>query len=344
METIRIKPQYSTIVHNSNMIELRHGVWNSVSHMLNDENEEGILAKIVLGLNKQSTPAEIANNIGISRSKVESVLDYLQQLGVLQAKSESFIDYYVDNIAPTLRRPGQFHYQVSMPIVLVGDAYINKKIREQLDALLDIEMIDGSSLWPLIQKSGDDWLFDALEQQRFVEQFQMWKGKFIIFSSKHINPILATRLNRIAYELNIPWLHLAIDGPFIFIGPTFHGDHGPCYDCFETRISMNLRESDSYQQYKNAIAENQVYTQDDDPLLGVTSNLLVTHATLEILNYVTTKCSFTSNKTLSIFLPTMEFVYHELLRLPSCRTCGSVSHRDDTQLYFDFQRLIDEVA
>lgn len=344
MEKIRIKPRFSTIIHNQNMVELRNGVWNSVSHMLNDESEEGILAKIILGLNDQLDPADIAKNIGISRSKIESVLDYMQQLGVLQSKSETFIDYYVENVIPTLRRPGQFKYKISKSVVFVGDEYINKKIHTQLNELLDLDIEDGSSLWALIQKAGDDWLFDALEQERFVEQFKAWQGKFIVFTTKHINPVLATRINRIAYELNIPWLHLAVDGPFIFIGPTFQGAQGPCYDCFETRISMNLRESDSYQKYKNAIAENQVYTQEDDPLLAVTSNILSTHATLEILNFLTTDCSFTTNKTLSIFLPTMEFVYHELLRLPACRTCGSIFHRDDTQLYFDFQKLIGEVA
>lgn len=344
MENIRIKPHFSTIVHNANMVELRHGVWNSLSHMLNDENEEGMLAKIILGLQNQTTPSDIAKNIGTSRSKVESVLDYLQQLGVLQSKSESFIDYYVDNVIPTLRKPEQFHYQVSLPIVYVGDQYINQKIADALKTLIDVEIIDGTLLWELVQRSDDDWLFDALAQQHFIEQFRKWEGKFVIFSSKHINPVLATRLNRIAYELNISWIHLAIDGPFIFIGPTFDGHQGPCYDCFETRVSMNLRENDSYRRYKNAIAANQVYLQEDDPLLAITSNLLVSHAILEILNYLTTKCTFTSNKILSIFLPTMEFIYHELLRLPSCRTCGSVSNRDGTQLYFDFQRLIDEVA
>lgn len=344
MEKIRIKPHFSIIVHSSNSVELRHGVWNSLSHMLNDENKEGILAKIILGLNEQLTSAEIANNIGVSRSKVESVLDYLQQLGVLQAKSESFIDYYVENIIPTLRRPGQFKYQVSMPVVFIGDQYINRKIHEQLGELLDIEVIDDSSLWALIEKSGDNWLFDALEQQRFIEQFDAWRDKFIVFTTRHINPALATRINRVAYELNIPWLHLAIDGPFIFIGPTFHGNRRPCYDCLEMRVSMNLRESEGYQKYKNAIAINQVYTQEDDPLLAITANILATHGTLEILNFLTTNCSFTTNKTLSIFLPTMEFVYHELLSLPACRTCGSLSHKDDMQLYFDFQKLIGEVA
>jgi len=344
MEQIRIKPHFSCIVHTPDIVELRHGVWNSSSHMLNDESAEGILAKIILELNGKSNPAEIASDIGVSRSKVESVLDYLQQLGVLQRKSESFIDCYVDNIIPTLRRPGQYKCEITKPIVFVGDQYINQKITAQLDSLLEVEIIDGTEQWDLIKKSGDNWLFDALEQKKFIEKFQSWQDKLIIFSSRYINPILATRINRIAYELNIPWLHLALDGPFIFIGPTFRGNNGPCYDCFETRVSMNLRESEGYQKYKNALANHQVYTHDGDPLLGVTSNILIVHATLEILNYLATNCSFTTDKTLSIFLPTMEFVYHEVLRLPACRTCGSVSNRDNTQLYFDFQRLIDEVV
>lgn len=343
MENICIKPYFSLIIHNENSVELRHGVWNSMSHMINDENEEGVLAKIMLGLNEKSSPSEIAKQLGVTRSKIESVLDYLQQLGVLQSKSESFIDCYINDLLPTLRRPGQFQYKASLPIVFIGDSCINKKIHDQLKNLLNVEMIHDSTLWSLIQKSGDDWLFDALEQQRFIEQFKPWQHKFIVFSSRYINPVHATRLNRIAYALNIPWLHLAIDGPFIFVGPTFNGQ-GACYDCFETRVGMNLRESESYRKYKNAIAENRVYFQEEDPLLSVTSNLLVSHAALEILNFQATQCTFTTNKILSIFLPTMEFVYHEVLRLPACRTCGSVSHRDDTQLYFDFQRLVTGAA
>lgn len=344
MESIRIKPNYSAIIHSPDMVELRQGVWNSVSHLMRDDSAEGVLANIILGLHEQCTPADISIKTGISRSKVESVLDYLQQLGVLQAKSESFIDYYVDNVIPAFRRPGQYKYQLNLPVVFLGDAFINNKIRQQLVSMIDYTSQDSDELWSFVLKSSDDWLFDALEQQRFLALFQPWQNKFLVYTSRHINPVIATRLNRIAYMLNIPWIHLAIDGPFILIGPTFQGEQGPCYDCFETRVSMNLREAESYQKYKNAIAKNQVRTQQDDPLLQLTSSILATHATLEIMNYLSTQCTFTTNKVLSIFLPTMEFVYHDLLRLPACRTCGSVSHRDDTQLHFDFQTLIGEVA
>ena len=177
-----------------------------------------------------------------------------------------------------------------------------------------------------------------------LEKFKPWEGKFIVLLNKHINPIVSSRLNRITFELDICWIHLALDGPFIFVGPCFSGKRAPCYDCFETRIGMNLRETENYQKYKNAILLKQIYHEKEDPLRDVTSNVLIAHGLLEILNYLTTQTTFTINKVLSIFLPTMEFVYHELLSIPACRTCGSVSYRDDTQVYFDFQKLIQEEA
>ncbi len=340
MNTIRIKPQYSIVAHSADMVELKHGVWNSFSHLLNDENKEGVLAKIILALHAQLSPAEIATIAKVSRSKVEAVLDYLQQLNVLQAKQGSFIDYYVEDVASSLKQAGKTRYEVSTPVVLIGDERLSQKIQEQLANLLTVEISYDTELFSQIEQAGDDWLFDALEQEKILDKFKTWENKFVVYSSRHINPIIATRLNRIAYELNIAWLHLALDGPFIFIGPCFSGKQGPCYDCFETRISMNLRESENYQKYKNAIVLKQVYNNEEDPLRDVTGNILTSHGLLEILNYLTTQSTFTSNKVLSIFLPTMEFVYHELLQLSACRTCGSVSYRDDTQMYFDFQKLI----
>jgi bacteriocin biosynthesis cyclodehydratase domain-containing protein len=344
MEKIKIKPQFSVVAHSQDMVELKYGVWNSISHLLNDENKEGILASILLGLQAQLSPSEISNDVQVSRSKVESVLDYLQQLGVLQAKSESFIDHYIDNVASSLKQPGRAFYEISMPVVLIGDESLSQRIKAQLTRLVSVEVVHDTALFSEIEQSGDNWLFDAFEQEKLIDKFKSWQGKFLIFSTRHINPIIATRLNRIAYELNIPWLHLAMDGPFLFIGPCFSGKQAPCYDCFETRISMNLRESENYQRYKNAILLKQVYTSHEDPLCEVTSNVLIAHGMLEILNYLTTQCTFTANKVLSIFLPTMEFVYHELLSLPACRTCGSIPYRDDTQVYFDFQKLIQEDA
>lgn len=340
MDTIRIKPVYSVVVHSPNTVELRQGVWNSVSHMLNDEKEDNILAEIVLGLKAQLPLPDISKNLGISRAKVESVLDHLHQLGVLQTGAESFLDYYVENYIPSLRSTLYNKYKIQMPVVLLGDIDLVQQIKKQLSVINEIEIIEDESYWSQLKNILEDDLNDALLREHVIASFKNLENKFVVLVQSHINPILSARFNCIAHQLNIAWLHLAVDGPFLFVGPLFKGQNGPCYECFETRISMNLREGDSYRNYKNAIYKNQVYTSSHDPLLTITTQLLVAHASLEILNFLSTKNSFVTHKVLTIFLPTMEFIYHDVLRLSACKTCGSTTHRDNGQLYFDFQKLI----
>ncbi len=73
-------------------------------------------------------------------------------------------------------------------------------------------------------------------------------------------------------------------------------------------------------------------------------NLMVSHLTIEVLNYMTTRCKFTRNKVLSIYLPTMEIVFNEFLKVSNCQCCGSKIHRDDHQIYFDVQGLLQEIV
>ena len=75
-----------------------------------------------------------------------------------------------------------------------------------------------------------------------------------------IQPLQLRLLNQISLALGIPWMHAAIDGPFLLIGPCFVPHRTSCYACFETRVTMNLRESASYQQYKSALAAGRVAT------------------------------------------------------------------------------------
>ena|SRR3990167_5773540 len=147
MSNIRIKPQFSVVAHSADMVELKHGVWNSFSHLLNDDNKEGVLAKIILGLQAQCNLPDVAKNAGVSRSKVEAVLDYLQQLGVLQSKSESFIDYYVDDVASSLKQAGKTVYDVTMPVVLIGDEKLVSELQVKLRSLLNVQITYDSTLF-----------------------------------------------------------------------------------------------------------------------------------------------------------------------------------------------------
>jgi hypothetical protein len=103
---------------------------------------------------------------------------------------------------------------------------------------------------------------------------------------------------------------------------------------------MNLREYSSYQKYKSAIVENKILSKSAFPMQSALNSLMISHLTMEILNFALTGCSFTRNKVLSIYLPTMEMTFNEFLKVSTCKNCGSQPHRDDSQLYFDVQGLL----
>jgi hypothetical protein len=113
-----------------------------------------------------------------------------------------------------------------------------------------------------------------------------------------------------------------------------------CYECFEQRVVMNLREGAGYQRYKQALTTARVVA-GADPVQPAVGSILAGHAALETLNYVTTRTSFTLNKVLAIYLPTMELVFNDVPRLPGCRACGPVAERDDQELYFDARAWLD---
>ena len=71
-------------------------------------------------------------------------------------------------------------------------------------------------------------------------------------------------------------------------------------------------------------------------------SMLASHVALEALNLAVTETSFTVSKILSIYLPTMEFTFHEVLKVPGCEACGSSAERDDRELYFDICAIFEE--
>jgi len=133
-----------------------------------------------------------------------------------------------------------------------------------------------------------------------VAQFEPWKDFFWVFPQETVNPVLADSINRIAFALKTPWLHVAIDGPFLFVGPLFKGNCGPCYHCFENRVAMNLREKESYKDYKYALAKAQVHFPKAlhvSPIYSLAASI----AAIEILNFSLTDNAHTVKKVLSIY-------------------------------------------
>ena len=345
----RIKPYFSVIAHSSNQIELRMGVWNHVSYTLEDESNAGRLHQFISMLDGSHSIKEITDEIAMSRSQAEAIMDQLNTISALENQSSSALDYYLDIYAPLFRGKDIAIPDASKRIIyILAEEELATEIKMQLitnTAINDIHIIQKTDpLMQLINNQSPDWLHNGLALEQALHDLANYKDSFFILAFDQINPNLAHKFNKISVGLNINWIHAAIDGPFIFIGPTFEPDSTACYECFETRVGINLREYQSYQKYKSALAKQKLIQKSHFPMRKLLVNLLISHLLFEILNYYLTKSCFTKNKVMSIYLPTMEIAFNEFLPLSHCQTCGSTTHRDDHQLYFDVQKLLEDNA
>ena len=340
---MRLKRHYAIVAHSADVVELRHGTWNPVSFTLADESRSGHLFRVLTRLDGRLSAAEIAAAEGIPTAEVEGLLDHLAQLELLEEQSAHALDYYLDHVVPGLL-PYQAHRGAAHgSTILMGDAAVTEQIARILADGAVHERCEVAAADPalaaLLARADTSWLSDGLEFEEAARPFADWSGKFVVFAGASVNPLASRAFNRVSLRHRIPWLHAAVDGPFLLVGPTFVPFRSPCYECLEGRVLMNLREAASYQSYTHALVEGRIAGA-TAPLDAVLRAMLASLTAFEALNFMLTGASFTVGKMLAVYLPTMEFTFNEVLRLPGCPACGSVPERDDRELFFDVRALL----
>lgn len=340
----KIKSQFSIVFHDPDLVEIRDCCLESRSHFFNDDQKTGLLAKVIGLLDGHSSITEIANASGSSADQIESLLESLSELDLLVNGAESLLDYYSSLYNHSLNRYPLQH-KTMHEIVFFSDNEITKAVAYILKDELATQTLTisqaGKEMEDKLASLTENDFFDALAIEKTCAFFTGLSGKYVLYAQDRMNPVKAHYFNVICNALQISWLPVSIDGPYLFIGPTITPQASPCYDCFEQRALMNLKYKENYLKYKKAIASSQV-SFPNQPLHRVISHLAASYAAQEVLNFAVLGTSFTQRKVLSIYVPTMEFKYNEVQPLASCQTCGSVHHRDNQQLYFDVQALLQD--
>jgi bacteriocin biosynthesis cyclodehydratase domain-containing protein len=337
----RVRRTFSVISHDLDVVELRTGVWNPQSFLLTDQSGSGKLSQIVTGLDGTTSRKDLAQQAGVGRADVDAVLDHLSGLGAIQEGPSSALDAYLDSLGSLgTMRPAD---PVTSRVLVVGDPGLARMISDQLDGIATggVALANDHALWQRLRSADPADFQDALSLRELAQEFDEWRGAFVVYADTVINPLQLSLFNRIALAADIAWIHGALDGPFLFIGPTFIAGRAACYECFETRVAMNLQEGASYQRYKQALARGQVKAGElaaISPLLTV----LAGHLAMETVNYLYSGSNFTIERTLAIFVPAMEIAFNDVLRVPGCPACGSLPERDDAVLYFDPRAWLDE--
>ncbi len=338
----RLKRHYSLVAHSADVVELRHGAWNASSVVLTDATASGSLLRILKRLDGQLSAAAIADTEGIPEAEVEAVVERLAEERLLEQRSSHALDHYLDQVATGLVVQEGTSDDTPSRIHLLGDEEVAHEIERILRSsdLADGGVVTSGSaaLRGVLVGRDDSWLFDTLEFEQAARPFAELRGRFTVFGVATVNPLELRAFNRVSLHHRLPWLHAAVDGPFLLVGPTFVPFRSACYECLEARVIMNLRDSASYQRYKSALADGRA-AGTASPLDAVIVAMLASLTAFEAVNFLQTGAAFTVGKLLRVYLPTMEFAFHEVLRLPGCPACGATLERDDTELYFDARAL-----
>jgi bacteriocin biosynthesis cyclodehydratase domain-containing protein len=328
----RVKRSFSVIGHDPDTVEFRQGGWSATSHTITDEARRGWLFSVVNALDGSRDVTELATRANIGMEEMSTLLTQLRTLDVIEDTASSALDHYLDRYAGLLAGPPP----PARPVRVIGDGAMAARVTELIaasDPELDVADASDDPALGVLNAADTGWITHGLRLHEVADTFASWQGHIIVWAGMRVDPVAVSLFNRIALEVGMPWLHGTIDGPFLFVGPTFHPGGGPCYACLETRVTMNLADGDGYRRYKNALTGAQA-SGGRPPILPALSSLLCSHLALEAINLAHTGASFTHGKMLCLYLPTWETSFSEILQVPGCPACSPIAQRDEPELYF----------
>ncbi|MBA3812425.1 MAG: TOMM precursor leader peptide-binding protein [Caulobacteraceae bacterium] len=331
----RLKRHYAIVAHSPDVVELRHGAWNATTHTLTDESESGRLLRLLRRIDGASGPDEIAAAEKAPLDEVEGLIGHLAELDLLETGAGNALDYLIEHATGHLAG-GVIAPTPTPPIVIGDDGPLGRQIAALLGTTLDEA---ASSVRGDLVRCAKASLEDGLAFEEAVAPFARWRGRFLVHAAATVNPLELRGLNRVCLHHGLPAIAAAVDGPFLLVGPTVIPGRTACFECLDKRVLMNLREAASYQAYKSALLDGRV-GEAAGAINGVFSSLLASLASVEALNFSLAGTTMTVGKVLGVFLPTMEFTYNEVLRVPGCPACGAAPERDDRELYFDIRAIL----
>jgi bacteriocin biosynthesis cyclodehydratase domain-containing protein len=339
----KVRPSLNLVAHSADVVELRRGVWNPISITLTDRSGSGKLFRALEMMTGEATLGEIAERTHLTGDEAKSLIAFLSCHNAIETAAGSAFEFQLELYRETLGNGTAKGLNFDRALLLGGSEVVND-ISEQLQGFgdsLSTQLVEADLLEEL---TGKDYTLidDPLAFRNDIAKFAAWKGSLLVVASPTIHPILLRNINRICLHHGIPWIHSVADGPFLIVGPTFIPKRSSCYECFELRVTISMRESGSYLRYKQALTNRMIKLGRASlgrPFQGVLASLTA----LEVANFAATGSNFTVGKALTIFLPTMEFSFNEVLRAPSCPGCSPLTEQHEQGLYFDLKGYVNSI-
>jgi len=321
------------VPYSMDRVEFRRGVWNAESTTLEDDDATGTLWPALDLLSQGLQPPEIVSRVpGLTRAALDDVMAHLASIGALVENVEDKMDGGRET------RPV---WVFSDDALLAGD----------IQQILEGEGLQATVLADDTQPSAT--LFAGLRLEQSADELHMEQEAsqmlallgsapdlqpLLVVALAQNNPAMLRALDLFARRAHLSWLHAAVDGPALYVGPYVVPGATSSYRTFEQRVSMNLRERQGYLSWMRSAADQ---VQAGRPEVAVSTRaLLAAHVAHETTSIARRGLSTTRNKVLSIYLPTMEIAFNDVL--PMAKFDGTSQFAAASDLYYDIREWISE--
>jgi hypothetical protein len=309
----KLRPDVTVIRHAADSYEFRFGVWNSHS-IYADLGDEIDLLGLLGELPSSAAPSAMARKYGMDAGELDELLRHLDS-------EKLFIKDVPDPLFSLFASHDFGRHGERSRFVIVSEGRKAALLEAGLaDAGAIVSFMSGQLMEKLVAAScnvADDFDISTATVAAKAEL----EGSTVVFLDEVNNPLFINTLAAVCRELRCPFLPVILDGPFLHVGPMYL-DPSPCFECFETRILTHIRDKAAYVAYKNSFANGTSLQKKNSGLSVCSTNIAQSLATSQCVAFHMSGSCHVADKLLSVYLPTMEFVYHDLLSVSSCKTCG----------------------
>lgn len=330
----KLKAYLTLVPHSLSVVEIRWGGWNPTSATIEAQDVDFSLLDLLERFDGASSVAALSNIFGVEQDKIAEIVETLASIGALDEGSADPSDVYFSLYAnPSFGTADGERSSTTRNVMLITDVSETSAFRTSIEEMGLTCVIKSAS--PLLRAAKDiDWKGDGLSRQHWTSLVSEYtEAAFVVVHTEFMDPAFLLALNAALYSAAVNYVFSIIDGPFIYIGPTVEAGRRGCFECLESRVLASIRSAESYVKFKRHLAIRGGQNPKSPATIGL-SQLALQISALEAIHATLSGKAFTRNKVLSLYIPTFEFSFHEILPVAQCSTCGSERYRDDEELYF----------
>ncbi|MGB0383897.1 MAG: hypothetical protein ACPGWR_03655 [Ardenticatenaceae bacterium] len=284
-----------------------------------------LVARLISELDGEKDTSLLAEKLGVTPLLVVEVLNHLYNRGIVVDKNSVHNNFGIlSAFSGSSLSQGGYGQLQNKTVLVDGPADLPSMISQNLS------------------ESGLGKVLIPQTSSLTIESLVTQEPAFIIYAERIVDYKRATKLNKIAIQLNIPWIAGWFEGPNIVVTHVMIPNENACFECLILRQRANYLNYKLDMIYENFIREGRPSTQTYIPesMFSVQENtpgmdnMLARFLTVRAVSYLLGMRSIAPvPKLVEFSLPNLVSRHHPVLRLPQCPVCSPAVLQGGTKAY-----------